>query len=1053
MASDPPALLLLGNPDLLIGDKKVRLAPKQIALVARVYAAPKHRVSRRDLGQLLWPSSEGASARHNVSQALYMVKRQCPELLRPEPTHILAGHAHCDVWDLREAVAGSNWLRASVLYRGPFLQDLTISDSVHFSHWIDSVREDLTALAERIVEELLNSYRWDSLERLTDVLLRQGRNEPKLVSAHLTALYYTRGKAAAVGFIETLPAELIAQARESFQNLAHHANLGSSDTNPFVGRTTSLRRLTDLFEASKRDRPSLVLITGGPGIGKTALANRYYRQLALKGARILLATAHAAEQNVPFGIAEQWLRDIPPRDAKRLSASPWMAVIRQVFPGIQDDCEPESVGIVGDIGHHRLVESLRRLIIELARDRYLVLGIDDLHHADAASLGLLHYLLRRHAKGLALIVGTMQTGRDRNPSGPTEWGSAEVVPLKGLAVHEIETWLQEIGIAEPALEEGARSLHRSTGGNPLLVSALLDEGNMLGPSQTPTQSIIDFYRPRILDQPRQTQRLLAAISLIGEPGASETLSAIAGLTDSEFGAACGELQALNWISVENDKLALRHSLLGQVAVSLLSSYEEKSLHGRAARILTEQGKLPDALVAISHDLAGNRLDAFEASKSAARACDVLHARSEKEFFLKLALSNAPSETDEATVRIELSQLLTQQKRLHDALDILDPRAFPRAPLEVCKRAEVVRLRVLAEMTGDAKDLQDLWARLQALGKELPVLAATSAYTEIVGVAYDLGLDAVAAEIADQITEDVSKVPLTVSTAFHLLRPIAVAGLLKGYNASLRRLDDLPVPDNKNPAYQTSFLATKATILTASGALREAEELFAESLGITERFALFDSFYTINNNLGVCLMEQGRYEEAQLHFETAIEHAKVDVSPSHHSTARDNLTILAYERSLATGTLDPSVSWAVTNQVSGIRSVMNLHAIFGLCSLELGKLSRCKDAERELRLLLQKHGQFSNDMSYVHTFMARMASHRGEKAVALDELKNASRHYRGRNLLVSNRLELERCRMLLKDNQDCRPNLRAIVDDLKSTGATPLIARADALMERATRRFA
>lgn len=1052
MGGDLPCVLLVGSANLLLGNKPVQAAPKQMALIARIYAAPQRCVSREDLGRLLWPHSSPASARHSVSQALYVVKRRLPELLRPEAEQICAGYAYCDIVDFREAVAKSNWLQASDLYRGPFLEGLNVSGSVHYAHWIDAVRESLSTLADRVVQGLLRSFRWEPLERLTGVLIRQGRYDAKVVGARVTALYYTQGEGAAASFIKTLSAEFAAEARDSLGALISCGDCTVPTTHPFVGRTRSLQQLSDLFEAGRRDRPSIALITGEPGIGKTALANRYYRLMALKGARVLLATAHAAEKNVPLGIAEQWLRDISQGDVTRLSSKPWMAVIRHVFPAMRGDSESDPVAAVGDISHHRLVESLRHLFIELAKDRELVLGIDDLHHADPASLGLLHYILRRCPTGLAVVVGTVPIERDPDPYGLTEWELAEIVPLKGLTVDEIEVWLHNIGVAESELKKGARSLHRSTAGNPLLVSALLDEGHALGPSQTPPQSIIDFYRPRILGRSQSAHRLLAAISLVGEPSAANTLCRIAGLTDSEFGAACKELQEFNWISIESDKLVLRHGLLGQVAISLLSSYEEKSLHGRTARVLAEGGKLPDALVAISYDLAGNSQDAFEASRSAAKACDVLHARSEKMFFLKMALSNAPSQVDEAEVRIELGQLYSQQKRFQDALDILDSEAISGASRDARKRAEVARLRVLAEMTGDSGALQDLWSRLRAVGTELPVLAATSAYTEIVGVAYDLGLDEVAAEIAEQIADDVSKVPLTVSTAFHLLRPIAVSGLLKGYDAALRRLDELPSPDHTSPAYRTAFLATKGTILTASGSLREAEELFAISLGLTERFALFDSFYTINNNLGVCLMEQGRYEEAHRHFDTAIEYAKADVSPSHHSTARDNLTILAYEQSLVSEGYHPKISWSVTDQVPGIRSVMNLHAIVGLCSLKRGELGRCKEAEREIRILLQKHGQFSNDMSYVHTFMARMAALRGEKGTGLDILKHAANHYRGRNLLVSIRLDLERCQMLLRDGQDCRIRIQRIIDELKPTGATPLAARAQALLERATHRF-
>lgn len=1051
MAGDSPNVLLLGKPTLFVSGEPVSLAAKQMALIARIYAVSPYCVRREELARLLWPTSGVASARHSVSQALYIIKRQAPQLLRPEADRICSGRIYCDVVEFAEAVDRRDWLLASELYRGPFLDDLTIQGCVDYSHWADALREGLTRRAEFVVQKLVQTFDWESLERLTRALVRQGRDGPQLIAAHVTALYHTHGKSAAVEFIGQLPPDTTREARDTLSNLTHgDKRLGTGS--PFIGRVSSLQRLTEIFEAREGTQPSVVLITGEPGVGKTALANRYYRLLAIRGARVLVASAHEAEQNVPLGVVEQWLRDISKRDLKRFTAKPWMAVIEHAFPAIRDDHTPEYGTTVGDTGYHRLAESLRRLFVELGSDKTLILGIDDLHHADSASLGLLHYLLRRETAGLSVVIGTVSTESGAEPSWLTEWESAEVIALKGLTVNEIEKWLHSLGTLEPESKESAQSLHHSTAGNPLLVSALLEEGDSLNASLAPPQSIIDFYRPRIVGRSPAAQRLLASISLVAEPGAVTTLSRITGLTDSEFIQATSELQELNWINIQDDKLALRHGLLGRVAISLLSALEEKRLHGRAARVLAEEGRSPDAMVAISYDVAGNRPDAFEASMSAVRACDVLHARSEKEFFLKLALSNAPSRMDEANVRIELAELYSQQQKLHEALDIVDPEAFSDMLPEVRKRAEVSRLKVLAEMTGDATVLKDLWVRLQELDSELPVLTATSAYTEIVGVAYDLGLDSMAAEVANQIVNGVSKVPLTISSALHLLRGIAVSGLLNGFEAALHRLDGLPNPNSATPTYQAAFFATKGTILVASGALQEAEELFGRSLGIIERFALFDSFYTINNNLGVCLMEQGRYDEARQHFATAIEYAKADVSPSRHSTARDNLSILAYEQAMFLNISETGITRPEASQVSGVRSIMNLHAIFGLSSLQLGNLSHCREAEREIRLLLQRHDQFSNDMSYVHTFMARMAALRGEVSAALQMLKNAADHYAGRNLLVRNRLELERCRLLVWNHQDCRTEIERIAKDLKPTGAAPLTARAQGLMDRAHHRF-
>lgn len=1050
MTKDSLHVSLLGPICVLRHGEPISFSTKQSALIARVFSSKQGRVTRSDLSDLLWPGVGPSSARHSLSQALYVVKKKCPGLLSGDPKCVAAPDGvFCDLVAFREAITTSDWVRASQFYTGPFLEGIDSIGSVAFSHWKDGVQESLTLLAEQVVGELLLSAEWKALEQLTSVLVRQGRSTGSVVSAHVASVFQRRGESAATNVIDQLPPGISDDARAFLQTVADSHHAYNDKPQPFVGREESLRWLSELYEEGVAGNPSIALVAGEAGIGKTALVNRYCRLLALKGAQILMAAAHSAEENVPFGIVEQWLRDISDKDRTRLAGEPWMAVIRKTFPTLRGETSFDCATEVGDIGYQRLVESLRRLLLSLRQRKPLVLGIDDLQHADSASLGLLHYLFRDSPVGPAVVVATVRTETTRDLIEVTEWGATKSILLEGLTVQEVRDWLSSKDIPPSIMDKAAESLHRRTGGNPLLVSALLDEGHLLADSDIPPQSIIDFYRPRILNQSSPAQRLLAAISLVGEPGAWEVLAHIAGLSDRECAQASRELEELNWIIVEGETLALRHSLLGQVAVSILSAVERKGFHGRAARVLAEAGRLPDAVAAVSHDVAGNREDAFEAAKRAADACETLHARDEKEFFLKLALSNAPSDLARTRVRIELGELHLKQGRLTDALEILDIGVVSGVPDEVCRKVEIVRLRVLAAMTGDVDVLNDLWDRARKAGNNAPALAVAETYTHIGAVAYDLGLDDVADEVAELIVNRLSESPPDQRTALRMLRPTAVIGFLRGYQTALDSLAKLPTPTDDDPVYNAVYHASKGTLLVAAGSLKDSERFFATSLGLTERFALFDLLHVINNNLGVCLMEQGRYDEAEARFDHAIKYA-AETSPSQLSTAHDNLTILTYERSAYISALEAGSALLAAREVSGRRAVMSLRAIVGLSALEVGDLARCRQAEREIHVLMQRYGGYSNDMSYVHIFLARMMAFRKQPRQAIDSLADASRQYRKRNRLASLRIDIERCRLQMRQEVDCLAQLDRVLNDLEGSGATPMIQRARELRSRSTR---
>lgn len=1042
---------LLGKPSIHREGLEIKVSDKQLALVALIHGSRTGRRSRKELSKTLWPKVGSSSGRHSLSQAIYVLKQQCPGLLIAEQDDIVAGQATCDIAQFHDAVSASRFPEASALYRGPFMEGLEIADSTVFSHWKDGMRERLSTFAEQVAEGLAVSLEWQELDRLTQVLLDQGRQSKDILTARVAAVLHHRGEAEAKDVIDQLPPDVRDQARKAFETISTAGGLDyETKQRRFVGRTAVLERLVRLHELGMDGQVKLALITGEAGIGKTALMNRLYRVLALKGARTLMANAHAAEANVPFGVVEQWLGHIPGKVVGELSTRPWMTVIQHVFPalgGIQSDKHTKEIG---DIGYHRLVESLRQLIVELSTYKPLVLGIDDMHLADSASVGLLHYLLRRTPPGPALVVGTMRTESNRDHSEIAEWEAAELFDLRGLSVEDIENMVGDRRAQDQDSIEVAEALHRRTGGNPLLVKALLDENSFLEDSEAPPQSVIDFYRPRILSRSLLAQRLLAAVHLVGVPVSLDTLAEIAGLSDVGSWEAVRELEVNEWIYLDNDNVKLGHDLLGQVALSLISGPERKRLHGRAARVLAEEGRPSDARAAISHDLAGNQKDAFDAAMKAVDACETLHARSEKEFFLKLGLSNAPTPSDAGRARVRLAELFLQQQKPQKALAAIQPEFFAELDDDLRMRAELVRIKIEAEMTTKLHDLRQLWNRANEIRRQLDPLALAETYVHLAGISHDLGFDKKSLEIAQTVASELSNLPLTTQSAQHLLRPITIIGLNSiGYEGSLQHLARLPSPNRSEPLYACSYYSKRGSVLVAAARLVNAEADFANSLGIAERYALFDHYFYIHNNLGVCLMECGRYAEAERHFERGAQFADSARTPGRFWILQDNLMILEYERGKYSKALDMAIAALRSERVaSSSRAAMSVQSIIGLCSLAVGAPARSKEAEREIKYLFQRHDPVGNDMSYVHIFLARMRLFRDDPAGAISLLTEAANRYRALNALAYARLQLERCRISIKSGYGVAGQLAELDALLHASGAVPLIDDVQSLMTRA-----
>src|ERR1035438_226877 len=77
----------------------------------------------------------------------------------------------------------------------------------------------------------------------------------------------------------------------------------------FVGRRSELASLLAQAADVRGGHPRMVLLTGEPGIGKTALAHRFVSQAP--GFQLWEASGEEAEQQLAFGVIEQLVRAVP----------------------------------------------------------------------------------------------------------------------------------------------------------------------------------------------------------------------------------------------------------------------------------------------------------------------------------------------------------------------------------------------------------------------------------------------------------------------------------------------------------------------------------------------------------------------------------------------------------------------------------------------------------------------------------------------------------------------------------------------------------------------
>ena len=359
----------------------------------------------------------------------------------------------------------------------------------------------------------------------------------------------------------------------------------------FVGRTRELAAC----RAALRDPPALLLLDGPSGAGKSALLRHLVEDLRDAGALALRGRCYPGD-GAPFNALDEVMDALTehlaacPAELRPPSLERGAAAIARLFPTFTRTRQGEPAREVPREARRRGVAALRRLLAELARQRPLVLAIDDLQWGDADSARLLVELLEGPDPPRLLVVAAFR-GEDRARSpffgelaaaAPT---CAQVtVPVEALGPDDAralaEALLRAHAPDAPDLERRAAEIAAESRGNPFFIETLS--------RQTGLES---------LPLERALQGLLAEL----DPQARDALSrlAVAGRPLPRDLAAHGpdasplhRLRALRLARVgpDCDTLETYHD---RVRLAALAALPRDRLRGHHLALARDLGALPD----------------------------------------------------------------------------------------------------------------------------------------------------------------------------------------------------------------------------------------------------------------------------------------------------------------------------------------------------------------------------------------------------------------------------------------------------------------------------
>jgi DNA-binding SARP family transcriptional activator len=610
----PFHLRLLGVPEIWTrdGDPVDFPVGKPLALLSYLVVEERP-VSREELALLLWPESEPDRARHSVRQAIWLLRQRLGEdvIEGDDPVQASEADLSTDVQQFSLAVASGSLDEARQLWRGPFLNRLSLSGCRDWERWREEQRERFgVRLFRGLLDHARNPTETEREERtlryLEEALLLNPHSMEARVLHVETLLSLGRTSSARLALEEAKRAQTdsnlggapLAELEETLREHESRPDSGGQErvgeSVEFVGRSHELAELRTLWRGALAGRPRCACVLGPTGVGKTRLAEEFLGVAEASGGRAVRAKGYQSEHRIPRGTVSDLVRQLLSLPGAKGISPGSDAVLRAVLPSLRVKANGQETVIpelpeMGEVHPAALADAVADIVEAVGFEVPLALFIDDWQWVDRESRALLGKVMRRVRGSPCLFLLAERTGerrqrQERAESVIRELGGTHIV-LGPLSEAELAELLGLLAVfTDPNRgEELVWRFHRVTGGNPLFVGELLrtlgEEGVYRREGDDWILAVGEVRED--LNLPESVQELIGARLERLSPTAAQVAAALAAerrsvparilrrraaLDDTAFARAVGELvdrEVLAWMGVQD--LDFAHDQLREAA--------------------------------------------------------------------------------------------------------------------------------------------------------------------------------------------------------------------------------------------------------------------------------------------------------------------------------------------------------------------------------------------------------------------------------------------------------------------------------------------------------
>ncbi|MDI1445525.1 AAA family ATPase [Polyangium sp. 6x1] len=420
-----------------------------------------------------------------------------------------------------------------------------------------------------------------------------------------------------------------------------HENARLLVRNKLYGRENDVAELVASFERVLDRAREITLVSGYSGVGKSSLVAEILKPLARARGYYITGKYDQLNREAPYSAILQafdgLVRTLLCESEGRVRA--WKeALLAALGTNASVVCEvlPSLAHVLGDLppapalgaveAQNRFTLAMRRFVSVFARRAHpLVLFLDDLQWADAASLRLLTTLLLDDSIEALFFTGAYRDN-EVNGAHPLRTTLAELrkgglglreIVLGPLRLEHVKELFAD-SLRAPSPEGAAELVLQKTGGNPFFVRQLLrslHEKGALEPGPDGSlgwssleaiaamphmANVVDLMLDAIRHLPRLTQEALEIGAAIGSPFELGTLSIVTACAPEEaYGRLAPALEA-GLVARAGEFYRFTHDKIQEAAYAMLAEDERAALHLHIGRLLSKKSDAQSLFDATGH---------------------------------------------------------------------------------------------------------------------------------------------------------------------------------------------------------------------------------------------------------------------------------------------------------------------------------------------------------------------------------------------------------------------------------------------------------------------